>query len=70
VTTVIVTGSRGLRATVNYHRRLGRYLVQLIGEHVTLELVLTAGEVRGLLAELTGEAQRALRNDRLKGEKA
>jgi hypothetical protein len=62
MTTVIVTGARSLRASVSYHRRLGRYMVRVQSDDATVEFVLGADDVRGLLRELTAEAENALRN--------
>ena len=51
MTTVIVTGVEVVHAAVRYHRRLGRYVVEVVGEGVTVEFVLTGEQARRLLAE-------------------
>lgn len=56
MTTVIVTGVEVLHAAVRYHRRLGRYMVELSGEGVTVEFVLTGEQVRRLIGELAQQA--------------
>ena len=51
MTTVIVTGVSAVRAAVAYHRRLRRYVVEITGEAVTVEFVLTGKQARQLLSE-------------------
>ena len=51
MTTVIVTGVPAVRANVAYHRRLRRYVVEITGEGVTVEFVLTAEQAGQLLRE-------------------
>ena len=58
MTTVIVTGVPALHAAVSYHHQLGRYLVELSGEGVTVEFVLTEQQVRRLLAELRAQERK------------
>ena len=49
MTTVIVTGVSAVHAALAYHRRLRRYVVEITGEGVTVEFVLTAEQARQLL---------------------
>lgn len=56
MTTVIVTGVPAVHAAVRYHRRLGRYMVELAGEGVSVEFVLTGPQVRRLIDELARQA--------------
>jgi len=58
MTTVIVTGVPVVHAAVRYHRRLGRYMVELSGDGVTVEFVLTAEQVRQLLAEFRQQGRK------------
>ncbi len=51
MTTVIVTGVTALHAGISYHRRLRRYMVELTGEGISVEFVLTADQVARLLTE-------------------
>ena len=51
MTTVIVTGVTALHAGISYHRRLRRYMVELTGEGISVEVVLTTDQVAGLLSE-------------------
>ena len=59
MTTVIVTGVTALHASVRYHRRLGRYMVELSGEGISVEFVLTADQVCRLLAEFRQQEHKA-----------
>jgi len=51
MTTVIVTGVSAVRAALTYHRRLRRYVVEITGEGVTVEFVLTAEQAGQLLSQ-------------------
>jgi len=67
MTTVIVTGVAVVHAAVNYHRRLGRYVVEVAGEGVTVEFVLTTEQARRLLAEFR-DAEHKVRKGRPGGD--
>ena len=62
MTTVIVTGVSAVRAAVGYHRRLRRYVVEIIGEGVTVEFVLTAEQARQLLNEFRQQEHKVKAN--------
>ena len=61
MTTVIVTGVTALHSSVRYHRRLGRYMVELTGEGISVEFVLTAEQARRLLAEFRQQEHKVAR---------
>jgi hypothetical protein len=52
MTTIILTGLPTVHPHLAYHRRLGRYLLQLCSDGVTVEFLLSGEEVRRLLDEL------------------
>jgi len=56
MTTIILTGLPTARVHLTHHSRLGRYLLQLSGDGVTVEFLLSGEEVRRLIAELGGLA--------------
>ena len=56
MTTIILTGLPTVRVHLTHHSRLARYLLQLSGDGVTVEFLLTGDEVRRLIAELGGLA--------------
>jgi len=58
MTTVIVTGVPVLHAGLSYHRRLRRYVMEVAGEGVTVEFVLTREQARRLLDELREQEHR------------
>ena len=58
MTTVIVTGLPALAANITYHRRLARYMLELSGEGVTVEFVLTGKQLTKLLADLSQEEKK------------
>jgi hypothetical protein len=56
MTTIILTGLPTVHVHLTHHSRLARYLLQLSGDGVTVEFLLSGEEVRRLLAELGGLA--------------
>jgi hypothetical protein len=52
MTTIILTGLAMVHPHLTYHRRLGRYLLQLSSDGVTVEFLLSGEEARRLLEEL------------------
>jgi len=56
MTTIIFTGLPTVHAHLTYHRRLGRYLLQLGSDGVTVEFLLSGEEARRLLTEVGGLA--------------
>jgi len=57
MTTIILTGLPTVHVHLTHHSRLARYLLQLSGDGVTVEFLLSGEEVRRLLAELGGLAE-------------
>jgi len=52
MTTIIFTGLPTVHVHLTHHRRLGRYLLQLCSDGVTVEFLLSGEEVRRLLDEV------------------
>jgi hypothetical protein len=52
MTTIILTGLPTVHVHLSHHTRLARYLLQLSGDGVTVELLLSGEEVRRLIAEI------------------
>jgi hypothetical protein len=52
MTTIILTGLPTVHVHLTHHSRLARYLLQLSGDGVTVEFLLSGEEVRRLLAEV------------------
>jgi len=57
MTTIILTGLPTVHVHLTHHSRLARYLLQLSGDGVTVEFLLSGEEVRRLTAELGGLAE-------------
>ena len=57
MTTIILTGLPTVHVHLTHHSRLARYLLQLSGDGVTVEFLLSGEEVRRLTTELGGLAE-------------